>query len=516
MTAAVTWAAVLLAVPGLVAAVTLTGLRPERVRAVAVAGAVVLLAVASLAFVVPQLGAWRIGALLRTDRFSSVLPAFAAALWLLTVSVTPRTALDRAGLRRTALGTLLTTMSFLTDSLPLLVLLWAASVLTLLLGLSGREHARTRRLLAAYLGASTVILAGGAALLHRPDAWGGRAGPAGLGLVVAAALIRKGIVPFHAWVPAVFDRGRLGPAILFSSPQLGTYVVAVAVVPHASVGVLRLIAVLALVTAVYGAALAVVQRSARRACGYLFVSQSALVLAGMDCTSGEALTGALVLWLSSGLGFAGLGRCVLVLEARRGRLDLSKHHGGYERMPLLAGSFLLMGLSCIGFPGTLGFVGGELLVAGAVDAFPVLGFLTVAAGALTGIAVLRMYFSLFCGKVNESVHLRIRRREGWAFGLVVAFLMVTGVAPSLVISSRTAAGRQLLDMRRDAAGSRVPVRQEVEGTVTISSAARAVAVDIAEQSPTRWPGGRDHHCGDTHPHTPGELPLTPRHFRHPH
>jgi hypothetical protein len=25
-------------------------------------------------------------------------------------------------------------------------------------------------------------------------------------------------VPFHAWVPEIFDQGRLGPAILFSAP----------------------------------------------------------------------------------------------------------------------------------------------------------------------------------------------------------------------------------------------------------------------------------------------------------
>ena len=61
-------------------------------------------------------------------------------------------------------------------------------------------------------------------------------------------------------------------------------------------------------------------------------------------------------------------------------------------MPLLAISFLCMGLACTGFPGTLGFVGQELLVDGAVDAFPVMGFAVVIASALTGLAVLRMYF----------------------------------------------------------------------------------------------------------------------------
>jgi hypothetical protein len=226
--------------------------------------------------------------------------------------------------------------------------------------------------------------------------------------IVIAALLRKGIVPFHAWVPEVFDRGRLGPAILFNAPQVGAYMTVVLIVPRASPEMLRVIAILALATAVYGAALALVQTSARRACGYLFMSQSALVMAGLDCTSASALAGGLLVWLSAGLAFAGLARCVLVVEARRGRLDLTKYHGGYERMPLLAITFLAMGLACTGFPGTLGFVGQELLVDGAVDAFPVMGFGVVIASALTGLAVLRMYFSLFCGRSDVVSHPSLR------------------------------------------------------------------------------------------------------------
>ena len=218
-------------------------------------------------------------------------------------------------------------------------------------------------------------------------------------LIVVAALVRKGIVPFHAWVPEVFDHGRLGPAILFNAPQVGAYLTVVLLVPRASAEMLRVIALLALTTAVYGAALSFVQTSARRACGYLFMSLSALVMAGLDCTSATALAGGLLVWLSAGLGFAGLARSVLVLEARRGQLDnLTTYHGGYNRIPLLATSFLCMGLACTGFPGTLGFIGQELLVDGAVDAFPVMGFAIVVASALTGLAVLRMYFSLFCGR----------------------------------------------------------------------------------------------------------------------
>jgi NADH-quinone oxidoreductase subunit M len=274
---------------------------------------------------------------------------------------------------------------------------------------------------------------------------------AGMWLIVIAALVRKGIVPFHAWVPEVFDHGRLGPAILFNAPQLGAYMTVVLIVPRASPDMLRVIAILALGTAVYGAALALVQTSARRACGYLFMSQSALVMAGLDCTSMSALAGGLLVWLSAGIAFAGLARAVLVLEARRGRLDLTTHHGGYDRMPLLAISFLAMGLACTGFPGTLGFVGQELLVDGAVDAFPVMGFGVVIASALTGLAVLRMYFSLFCGRPDRRAHASLRLgltpREAWTFVALVITLIGFGLVPRPIVDSRFAASEDIMRLR---------------------------------------------------------------------
>jgi NADH-quinone oxidoreductase subunit M len=266
-----------------------------------------------------------------------------------------------------------------------------------------------------------------------------------------AVLIRKGILPFHAWIPEIFDSGRMGPIIRFSAPQLGSYVAVVLVVPNAGAGMLRVLAILSLLTAVYGAALAFVQRDARRACGYLFVSQSALVLAGLDCTSPQALAGSLVVWISSALAFTGLTRTVLALEVRRGRLDLTRYHGGYEQMPPLAVSFLILGLACTGFPGTLGFIGQEMLVEGAVEEFPALGFFVLGAAALTGLAVLRMYFSLFCGARATALRQTLLRRELFAFSAVTVLLVVGGLLPRPIVASRLEASHAILRGRAAAA-----------------------------------------------------------------
>ena len=448
------WLAVIAALPLAVVAASTARIDADRLRQVAVASSLAMLLMAVVVGLCPGFRHTIDGlpaGLIRVDALSSILLPFSAALWLLTVAVTPRAALDRVGLRRTAVATLITLLSFLTEDPVALLLLSAASVWTFLSALGGPAHRYQRRIAAGYLGLSLVLFSAGVGLLLWPRAHGTIAAGAGLWLIAASALVRKGIIPFHAWVPEVFDHGRLGPAILFSAPQLGAYITVVLIVPRASPEMLRVIALLALGTAVYGAALALVQTSARRACGYLFMSQSALVMAGLDCTSARALAGGLIVWLSTGLAFTGLARAVLVLEARRGRLDLTTYHGGYERMPLLAVSFLTMGLACTGFPGTLGFVGQELLVNGAVDAFPVMGFAIVITSALTGLAVIRMYFSLFCGRPDVRTHstlqLGLTRREAWTFGALVIVLIAFGLAPRPLVDSRFAASDAILKLR---------------------------------------------------------------------
>ena len=141
-------------------------------------------------------------------------------------------------------------------------------------------------------------------------------------------------------------------------------------------------------------------------------------------------------------------------------------------MPLLAISFLCMGLACTGFPGTLGFIGQELLVNGAVDAFPTMGLALVIASALTGVAVVRMYFSLFCGRPDKPSHSAVRfgltTRETWSFVALVIALIVFGIAPRPLVDSRFAASSEILRLR-DAHIRRAQAGQSSIGQATVAN-----------------------------------------------
>ena len=385
-------------------------------------------------------------ALLRFDILSSALLPFAVILFAVTVGLAPTAILDRHVLRRQASALGLTLLAFATRDPIILAGCWTASIGSLLLDLRGRADRRTLRIAAAYLLPSIALIIGGLTLISDTGS-DGRLHTAGAVLVALAVMIRKGIFPLHSWLPEVFEHGHLGSTMAFCAPQLGTWVAVTVLLPAAPTAVLSTVAALSLVTSVYGALAALAQADARRALGWLFASQSALVLVGIESDSVRGLAGGLSVWLSSGLAFAGLALALGVHEARRGRLRLDRLNGGYERMPMLATSFLLLSLACFGFPGTFGFVAQELLVGGATDQFPHIGFLVIVATTLTAIAMIRMYFSLFCGADPGRLPMRLLRRETAFLVALTALVIIAGLAPAQLIASRSAAAATLLEAR---------------------------------------------------------------------
>ncbi|MSR60186.1 MAG: hypothetical protein EXS05_21535 [Planctomycetaceae bacterium] len=267
--------------------------------------------------------------------------------------------------------------------------------------------------------------------------------------LLAAVLIRSGVAPVHCWVTDLFEKATFGTALLYVAPLSGAYAVVRLVLPIAPDWVMRSIGLFSLVTVVYAAGMALVQREARRFFCYLFLSHSALVLVGLDVVNPIGLTGALCVWLSIGFSLGGFGLTLRALESRFGRLSLADFHGLYEHTPALAVCFALTGLASVGFPGTLGFVGGEMLVDGAVKAFPQLGIMLVIAAALNGIAVVRAYFWLFTGTRHAStVSLGIGLREWLAVLTLAALILGGGLYPQPGVVGRYHAAVALLEQRR--------------------------------------------------------------------
>ena len=389
-------------------------------------------------------GRW-IGAapLFAVDELNSLLLPFTAAIFAFVLLVQPNTLAIETTLRRVLLAESVTLATFLSSGPVVLAFLWCLSAVGgwLELRLQGAPGRGAARVFALYLASSCVLLLLGAVLLGSDSASTRGAATA---LIALALMVRKGIAPLHSWMPELFAHAPLPASVLFNAPQIGAWIAVRLVAPHAPLWILEVISLTSLATAVYGAGLALVQVDARRMFAWLFLSQSALVLVGLESQASIARAGGLSIWISSGLALAGFGMTIAALEARRGPLSLRQFAGGYERKPLLAACFLLLGLASVGFPGTLGFVGQEALVHGVVSDFPHLGFAILIASMLNGIAVLRTYFVLFCGREEPGrLPQRLRPREQLAFVTLAALLVLVGMFPGPFVRSRSRAGESM-------------------------------------------------------------------------
>jgi NADH-quinone oxidoreductase subunit M len=163
------------------------------------------------------------------------------------------------------------------------------------------------------------------------------------------------------------------------------------------------------------------------------------------------LTGALCLWLSVGLSLGAFALTLRAVESRRGRVDLSRLGGLYSSAPLLAIAFALTGLACVGFPGTIGFVGTELLFDGVVEAYPFSGAAVVVASALNGVAIIRSFFQVFAGPAKTTaVSMQLLPREKAVVLSLATLIVLGGIFPQPGVRSRHDAALDLLTHRDSA------------------------------------------------------------------
>lgn len=381
------------------------------------------------------------------DHLSAPLAPLGALLYLLTTIATLRSKVGRFSF----------TAALLSEALLLAVLScrepWGVIALLALstapMYFELRSRNKPTRVYVLHMGLFIALMVAGWTLIEMEGRAAAHSLLAQL-LVMGAVIVRSGMVPMHCWVTDLLEHATFGRAILFLTPMLGAYAAVRLLLPIASNEVLHWLGWIAIITAVYSAGMALVQTEARRFYAYIFLSHSALVLVGLETLTALGLTGGLCVWQSIALAMAGFGLTLRALESRHGRLSLLKFHGVYEHTPTLAVLFLLTGMASVGFPGTFGFLGMELLVDGAVEAFPYIGLAVVAAAAMNGIAVMMVYFRLFAGtRLFSSVPLGIGGRERVAVLTLAGLILAGGLYPQPALESRHEAALEILQDRQN-------------------------------------------------------------------
>ncbi len=264
------------------------------------------------------------------------------------------------------------------------------------------------------------------------------------GLLVAAVIFRKGILPAHAWVADAAEGGPAIPTALLLSGHFGALLVAKLIVPlfaGTTVVWFPVLSYLSIATALYVAIRALTENSPRRLVAFITLSQSAAILAGLESGTAEGITGALVHWYVVTVSTVGLFGILRLLEVRFGEnLTASAHLGLAGHAPRLAVSFAVLGLALVGLPGTLSFCSQDLLIHGTLQSHPLTGLLLPIATAMNAVSVFRLFTRLFLGKRRTGFTAVVDAlpRERWILAAGLVFVVLGGLFPDVIVARRSA------------------------------------------------------------------------------
>ena len=212
---------------------------------------------------------------------------------------------------------------------------------------------------------------------------------AAFGFVAAGLMAKIAIFPLHTWQPdayaespdavTVYISALVSTASAYALARVTWHVFTPEFFAASTAAELLLNAVLAFaaLSVLVGSVLAVMQRRIKRTFAYSSVAQFGLILlgigvavhpAGGDAATRFAVFGVVVHLFAHGLIKGGLFAAAGAIAAGSGARTVREYAGLATEHPILSGAMTALGLSIIGVPPTLGFLGKWYLAVGAVEA----------------------------------------------------------------------------------------------------------------------------------------------------
>jgi NADH-quinone oxidoreductase subunit M len=222
----------------------------------------------------------------------------------------------------------------------------------------------------------------------------------------AAFLVKMPAFPLHGWMPDAYRVAPLPALALFSGvlSKVGAYGflrVVLPIFPDATIHFQEVIILVAVVSILYGSAMAFTQTSARLVAGYSSVAQ---------------------------LGFITLGIFSLRPDGADGAVLQMVNHGLVMRAPVLAAMFLIVTMALLAMPGSANFVGEFYILNGIFQEKIVYAFLASVGIALAAYYALRLFQAAMHNRESEGLE---SHEVGWGQGGVIAALTACIVALAL-------------------------------------------------------------------------------------
>src|SRR5690554_4353506 len=257
-----------------------------------------------------------------------------------------------------------------------------------------------------------------------------------LGFFLAFA-IKAPMFPVHTWLPDAAQNAPAGTSTLLVGvlDKVGTFgmlTLCLPLFPNASRWAAPVIIVLAVVSVLYGALLAIGQTDLMRLIAYTSVSHFGFIVLGIFAFTSTSIAGASLYMVNHGLSTGLLFLAAGFIVARRGGSQLISDYGGLQKVvPVLGGVFLVAGLSALSLPGLSTFVSEFLVLVGSYARSGPAAVAAVIGVVLAAIYVLWTYQKIFTGPVREGLEevTDLTGREKWVAAPLIAAMLALGFYP---------------------------------------------------------------------------------------
>jgi NADH-quinone oxidoreductase subunit N len=274
---------------------------------------------------------------------------------------------------------------------------------------------------------------------------------AGIALLIVGLGFKVAAVPFHVWVPDVYQgaptpvtsfMASVGKAAAFAA-MLRVLVIAL---PFYRDDWRPIIWTLALITLVVGSVLAVVQDNVKRMLAYSSINHAGFILVGVEAAAhgaGEADPGpgmpsvVLYLILYSVLVIGSFAVVTVVSRNSGGDTSLASFTGLARRRPVLALAFTVFLLAQAGVPFTTGFVAkfGVIQAAVEVDSYAI-AIVAMVSAVIAAFLYLRIMYTMWTSDAADGAQrVVVPFSTGVAIVAAVAFTIVVGIVPGWLIDA---------------------------------------------------------------------------------
>lgn len=256
-----------------------------------------------------------------------------------------------------------------------------------------------------------------------------------VGFFVAFA-IKAPIFPVHTWLADTSEKATPSTSVLLVCvlDKIGTFGMlrfCLGLLPDASQWATPVVVVLALISIVYGAFIAIGQDDILRLVGLTSLSHFGFIVLGIFVLNANGGTGAILYMVNHGIATALMFLVAGFLINRTGTTSISAMGGVEKHAPILAGSFLVAGLAACGLPGLSPFVSEMLVIIAAFEHHWLVGSVAVLAIVLAAIYALWTYQRTMTGPDRAGIAAvpDLDRREVGIVAPLVLALVLFGFFP---------------------------------------------------------------------------------------